>query len=660
MAKKSKIKETLVIAKDPDYLLKMAYADKAGNAVPLFQMLPVIIFTAITILIVRLHVYSRPMSQFFWTSETDESQISDFFSYNKMILIVVCAVMALVILLFLFVSQSLMIKRSIIYIPMCIYAVFVLISYITSHYKVFALWGYNDRFEGTIPLLCYMVMLFYTINVINSEREVKVLFWPLAISAVILSLIGISQGIGHDFFRTVLGQKLISPNYTMSDGSTLWQAIEEAFDFGETYYNFTFQNNEIYQTVYNINYVSFYLTLLIPLFGMLFIRAYDKGSEEPVWKKIALAILFALIVYNFIGSNSSGGFLGLGVIGILGIIILNKQLAKIWKPLVILFVIAGIMFGITANRWIPELANAFSNLGAEKKTTQTANGPASVKPYIDYIKTGSTLEFSIEGNPLIIDFGDNNGAAYLILKDSDGKEIGLKQEDDGYFSINDKRFYDYAKLALIYDDEVILDIQTVGSYEDEDTFDWYFKKYNDNEISYINGLGNNVALKEIPHNQFFFERPNFGSGRGYIWAASLPLIRHTLLRGYGADTYCIVFPQNDFAGRYNSGYENMWLIVDKPHNMYIHVAIGTGVVSLIALLAIYGIYVVQSIKLFWKRELGTDYLTFAGFGLFCGLTAFMVTGLVDDSTVSVMPMFYGLLGTGIAINFLIRKREKKN
>lgn len=660
MAKNTKIKGTAKSVKDPDYLLKMTYSDNEGMAVPLFKLLPIMLFSAVTILIVRLHVYTRPMSQFFWTTESDESQLSDFFSYDKMVFIMGCAIMALVVLAFLTMSQSLSIKRSKVYMPMCIYVIFVLISYFTSQYKVFALWGYNDRFEGTIPLICYMVLLFYTINTINSERDVKVLFWPLAISAFILSLIGISQGIGHDFFRTVIGQKLISPNFTLSDGSTLWQAIENAFDVGKTYYNFTFQNNEIYQTVYNINYVSFYLTLLIPLFGMLFIRAYNKDSGEPVWKKVAIAIIFALIVYNFIGSNSSGGFLGLGIIGILGIIILNRQLANIWKPLVILFVITGIMFGITASRWIPELSNAFSNMGAKEKTEQVAKGPASVKPSIDYIKTGNPLEISFEGNPLTIDFGEKDGIVDLILKDSDGKEIGLNQEADGYLSITDDRFYNYAKIAVIKDDDPILDIQTKGPNEDEDSQDWYFVK-NENQILYINPLGNPVSINGmIPHNEFFFARPDFGSGRGYIWAASLPIIRHTILRGYGADTFCIVFPQNDYAGKYNIGSSQPTLIYDKPHNMYIHVAIGTGVISLIALLSIYGIYVIQSIKLYWKRELKTDYLTFAGFGLFCGLTAFMVTGLVDDSTVSVMPMFYGLLGTGIAINFLIRKREKNN
>jgi hypothetical protein len=35
-----------------------------------------------------------------------------------------------------------------------------------------------------------------------------------------------------------------------------------------------------------------------------------------------------------------------------------------------------------------------------------------------------------------------------------------------------------------------------------------------------------------------------------------------------------------------------------------------------------------------------------------------VSAFVDDSTVSVMPMFYGLFGTGIAINMMLKKRDR--
>ncbi len=99
----------------------------------------------------------------------------------------------------------------------------------------------------------------------------------------------------------------------------------------------------------------------------------------------------------------------------------------------------------------------------------------------------------------------------------------------------------------------------------------------------------------------------------------------------------------------------MNLIVDKPHNMYMGAWIGTGGLSVLSLLVLWFMYIFQCIKLFWKRKPDT-FTEYAGLGIFLGICGFLVSGLVDDSTVSVMPMFYGLLGTGIAINIILKKQ----
>ena len=301
-----------------DYLFAMSHAPSIDQSASVLHMIPIACFAALVILVVRMHAYTRPMTQFFWTDDLDGEQITDFFSYNKMVLICVAAAIALLMALFRLTTQSLALKRTYAYIPIAAYSLFVILSYAFSDYKEFALWGWNDRFEGTIPLLCYMIMLILIINSVNTEKNIRQIIIPIAISAVLLSLLGISQAVDHDFYRTVLGQKLIVPNLALTDGSTTWQQIEAAHDAGELYLRFTFNNREIYQTVYNINYVSFYLTLLVPLYVMLFIRAARDKSAGLV-KKIALGILIALLIFNLIGSQSSGGYLGIGVAFILAV-----------------------------------------------------------------------------------------------------------------------------------------------------------------------------------------------------------------------------------------------------------------------------------------------------------------------------------------------------
>lgn len=646
-----------------DYLFAMSHAPSIDQSASVLHMIPIACFAALVILVVRMHAYTRPMTQFFWTDDLDGEQITDFFSYNKMVLICVAAGIALLMALFRVTTQSIAIKRTYAYIPIGVYSLFVIISYFLSNYKEFALWGWNDRFEGTIPLLCYMIMLILIINSVNTEKNIKQVIIPIAISAVLLSLLGISQALDHDFFRTVLGQKLIVPNLPLTDGSTTWQQIEAAHAAGDLYLRFTFNNKEIYQTVYNINYVSFYLTLLVPLYVMLFIRACRDTSAKLI-KKIALGILVALLIFNLIGSKSSGGYLGIGVAFILAIVVFNKQLLKWIKPLLIVILVIAIVMGCTFNRWWPEISGAVKSvLGIKSATVSTQTqepktyGPGEHAPSIDYMETGSnTIKMSINGEELVIAVQTEGDAITgMSISDGSGKILSTSAvEGTGVYAINDARFYEYVTVALAYDEtEYFIQVTTGG-------FPWNFVS-RDDEIYFYARTQKLVKLSKI-EKWGFENNPSFGSGRGDIWAHSFPLLKHSLLWGTGADTYCAVYPQNDYATKWNNnGFSdrNQYLIVDKPHNMYLHAGICTGCVSLLALLALYGIYLVQSVKLFWKRDLENDFLLFSGAGCFLGITGFLVAGLVDDSTVSVMPLFYTFLGLGIAINMIIKRRDAK-
>ena len=72
----------------------------------------------------------------------------------------------------------------------------------------------------------------------------------------------------------------------------------------------------------------------------------------------------------------------------------------------------------------------------------------------------------------------------------------------------------------------------------------------------------------------------------------------------GADTFAMYFPQADYAGKYNIGYfsDTRNVIVDKPHNMYLGIAVNTGVISLIAVLCIFGLYLIDSFKIYRKKR----------------------------------------------------------
>ncbi|MDR2088700.1 MAG: O-antigen ligase family protein [Clostridiales Family XIII bacterium] len=682
--------------RDPRYIWSMSHAGGADEHMNGFQIIPAMLFTAVVIMPVRYYMYKRDMSRFFWSIGTEDQ--TEFFSHVKVELIVLCTVLALLALLFRLCTQSLAVKRSVLYFPMVAYALTVLFSYFASSEKFFAWHGWNERFEGTYVLLCYMVMLFYIINSVNSERNVKWIVYPLAVTSGLLALLGLSQYFGHDFLQTPMGQKLIVPNEPIENSDlTTWQLMDRLAAEGRQILEFAFKQGEIYQTVYNINYVSFYLTLLIPLFGMIFIR------ERNMRKKIAWGVLFTLLVMNLIGSASSGGFLGMFFVVLTAVVVLNKRILKWWKPVAALLAITVVVAGFTYARWYPELSSAVKGVlnitetasviaaqdGAADAdgtgtvqapdgtgTVQAADGTGTVqeadgtgaapeKAVIDYfINDGADIIVSVNGNEATIT-ANKDDPFDLAVRDADGRELALRNDfirfggsadaSNPAIFIDDPRFAALTLVPASVENEVNGEITfycMIGLADDPQI--WPFA-LTDEGTFYHNEIGKRVKLRKVPHIGWS-DNPNFGSGRGYIWSRTLPMLRDTLLLGRGADTYCIYFPHDDYVGKYNAGW-NINMIVDKPHNMYLGAAIGTGLLSVIALLALFLFYVVHSFRIYF-RSAYDDFLQVAGAGIFFGVLGFLISAFVDDSSVSVMPLFYGLLGVGIAINLLLSARAR--
>jgi hypothetical protein len=671
----------------------MSRAGGLDETVHGLQVLPAMLFTALVIILVRYYHYERDMSRFFWSVGAADQ--TEFFSHAKATLIVICTVLALLALLFRLCMQSMAVKRSVLYFPMIAYALTVLLSYFASSEKLFAWHGWNERFEGTYVLLCYMLMLFYIINSVNSERNVKQILYPTAAVSGLLALLGLSQYFDRDFLRTGVGQKLIVPNAAIENSDlTTWQLVDRLAEEGRQMLEFAFKQGEIYQTVYNINYVSFYLTLLIPLFGMIFIREIDMR------KKILWGGLFSLLIMNLIGSASSGGFLGMFFVMLTAIIVLNKRLIAWWKPVAALLAITVVVAGFTYDRWYPELSGAVKgalNIAGTESVAEAAKvtpgapdassaedaewkatdedpaaaertapaAPAATKTRLDYfINDGADIIVSVNGNEATVTTNKDDPFDFAV-KDAAGKDLPLLEtllpfsddsdEANPAFLINDPRF---ATLTLFPSNA---ENESTGENVfycvirlADDPQVWPFA-LTDEGTFYHNDVGKLVRLRNVPHIGWS-DNPGFGSGRGYIWSRTLPMLRDTLLLGRGADTYCIYFPHEDYVGKHNTGW-NINMIVDKPHNMYLGAAVGTGVISVIALLTLFLLYIVQSFRIYLRSRYD-DFLQVAGAGIFFGVTGFLVSAFVDDSSVSVMPLFYGLLGVGTAINIILSARAR--
>ena len=102
----------------------------------------------------------------------------------------------------------------------------------------------------------------------------------------------------------------------------------------------------------------------------------------------------------------------------------------------------------------------------------------------------------------------------------------------------------------------------------------------------------------------------------------------------------------------------MDITVDKPHNMYMGMFQGTGGIAAAAFVIMLLMYILQTVKVLK----GIEYMSFSEYaaaGIFIGVIGFAVAGLMNDSSVSVMPLFYTMLGTGIALNFILKRKAQE-
>lgn len=141
-----------------------------------------------------------------------------------------------------------------------------------------------------------------------------------------------------------------------------------------------------------------------------------------------------------------------------------------------------------------------------------------------------------------------------------------------------------------------------------------------------------------------------GSGRIYIWENMIPLIKERPMFGYGLDTLTYHFPQNDINKRDGFMYENV--LIDKPHNLYMGILYGTGLLGFIGLLSIIVIYTYKLLIYTYKKSESPIICAFT-----LGWGAFLIQAIFNDSVIgaTIVP----LLATSIVYALVNRKVEEE-
>lgn len=255
-----------------------------------------------------------------------------------------------------------------------------------------------------------------------------------------------------------------------------------------------------------------------------------------------------------------------------------------------------------------------------------------------------------KGNEFIASLNTAEGIFLPLAVDSTFTPIASTLGEDGFtYTFTDERFAGIQLFPIQFQDILGIGIRING-------YDWYFSNLTGTgTYQYINRYGR-ISSIEAPETASFLKGYEaFASKRGYIWSRTLPLLKKHFFLGSGADTFAIAFPQHDYVGFYNHGYPTE--LITKPHCLYLQMAVQTGTLSLIAFLAFYLMYFFSSLRIYIKSQKDSP-IAHIGIAIFIGTISYMVSAISNDSSISVAPVFWVMIGVGITVNSMVKRSER--
>lgn len=581
-------------------------------------MAPLAIIMILAPFIAHAHLYEKRAEYYLYTGENIAIENGiDFLGYWKAVFIVGTAVGMLLLLLYrTLTDEKYRMRRAICLIPLGLYALLAFLSACFSKYSWIAFGGMEVFYESVWVLLAYCVITFYVFEMLDTETMLKKLFQLFKIEMTVFCIYGIVEVLfGNPMSWEWMKNFLFSPsllNQYGGDISTSFNGVSLAF--------------------FNYNYAASFLALTIPISVMAVVGAKEKKNK--IWLGILLILQWVLLIINEARSGLIATLFSL----LLLMLLFRKKVFKTKKYVVLgLLALALVYFAVEIPRGF-----AFTKRLEEMFTFTTE------KASLEKIETlADSVEITYGGNTLSVRYqGCDNERPFMVSYN--GEVVPYEKGEHGIWETEDRRF---AQIQFAATGTAELDYFDVGIegkgwrfIELPDSGGYYYV----NPSDYLVKMGE--AEKALPAKFWAI-----GNNRGYIWAKAIPLLKETVLLGSGPDTFYMVFPWNDYVDQ--SSLMDKEIFYNRAHSMYLQTGIQTGILSLLAFLVLVGLYAVQSFRLYWKEQERT-LLSLLGIGILAGIFGYLITGLVNDSVVGVAQQYWLFLGTGLAVNWLVKEQKQ--
>lgn len=604
--------------------------EKKPNAV--LMWLPIMLMIAIMPLVMRISI-NYPDEQVM--DIFNQTLIAEpYIQYKRMVITILS--IAMLILLFLLGDLKSFKKVSI---PILIGAgLFLIISFVStimSDNSNVAWWGVPDRAEGMVITACYMLILFYTIYIFTTQSDSKYLIYALSFLVVIFTIIGICDFVGYNLF-------------TDNDFFMNLMIGSDAREMGLTELTNDYEMHKVIGTMVHYNYVGSFGAMIVPFFGILTILLPTKKQ------KLFFGFLTLCSCFILFGSTSRAGLIGLALILLVSLIIFIKPIIKKWPFVLSLLAVAAVLViglnlitgGVIFAR-VPMLLNDITGIFAPADKSFN---------YLDHIPIRNIYH---EGESEVIEFQNDKLIIHTNYRqpsftDGAGNTVTFVQDETGVLRTDDPRFsgitFIYNEIYGIQEGDVapiMLEMAVNGL----PTFHFIINDATGVVMADICPI--KPEELEFPETWGFYGKEKLGSARGYIWSRAIPMMKQTWLIGNGPDTFALNFPQRDYLGKWWA-YDTPNMIVDKPHNLYLMFFLNNGGLALLGFLVLVGYYLIDSLRQYAFKDTYTtnDAL---GIALMLAVVGYLGAGFFNDSIIAIAPIFWIILGSGIAINVLNKK-----
>lgn len=590
---------------------------KSSNKV----FIPIILLMGIIPLIVHTYSYNSNLSQFNWFPSGADSQ-TDFFFGWKMIAIIVVGIVMAGILFYQYFKKKQGLRFENAFYFLFFYAMFVAMSALFSSYKYWVVRGSYELFEPVWVVFVYILLCYYTYHFVQEEQQVKFILCGAGIGMAVVTLIGVFQYFGMDFFKTGFGKHLIT-------NPSWWDNLDSL--------SFNMLEGTSYTTLYNPNFLSFYFGMLIPLLVCVFIAA------KKAWQRVLIIVAEVLCLICLKGSRSDTGWMALVVGGVILALVLLSRKKKAFCVALAIMLIGGVAAVAVGSK---------TDVGIQIKNTIVGTFRIDDRYAVRDIDTGTdSVMLNVRGNKMYVSYTtDESGVIVPNCTDENGQtlELAMTDADNQIYVINDERFAGGSIQPILLGDDNIPAISVTY-----DGIAWDFVETQEAGYCYLNKAGKLVKWEQIKNAKLLNE--DAMSYRGHMWNVTIPLLGKHVLIGSGANTYMFEYPQDDYLGQaYIYGFNSYEV---KAHCWYLQQWVESGLIGTLALLIFMAWYAVQSIRIYRRVDLHES-LSWIGFGLFAAVLVYLIAGIANDSNVCTAPVFWGMLGLGMATNRMLVEKEK--